>query len=423
MTKKCHEISFFFVCGFLSRSLALNENGRARVWIPVVSAKTPVFSEFSLKRPFPKRNKNPNYLPCTKNGTESFAIFCSSVTMKDMIDGNRANIILVYRVLAKYSDREHFLTQTEICNYIHRLYGVDIERKTIGRIISVLCDLDYDIQKGDSHGFALVSRKFDESEIKFLVDAIFSSKAIPGRIAQDLATRLSDDLSQYERKNYTYLLKSGEINRTENKEVFYNIEIITEAIKRGKWISYYYMTYDSDGNLVPRFDGYIYHASPCYLVNNSGNYYLLAFRRGVNKVISWRIDYMRNIGIMEDRERIDPTTLPEFASYKDISEYMNDHIYLFGGEVVDATFSLNGAYAISYIKDWFGSTALIYRENDELYAKVRCDENALFYWAMQYGDHVTVIEPASLVKKIYESAKKLAEKHESLAGIVGGEDG
>ncbi len=330
-----------------------------------------------------------------------------------MSEGSRANIYYVYRVLENYSDSEHFLSQKDICDLISKGFHVEVEKKTIGRTIEVLINLDFDIQKKPRRGFALVGRRFDESEIKFLVDAVFSSKAIPGKMAQKLASRLSESLSVHERKNYSYLLKSGDVNRTENKQVFYNIEIINEAIRRGKWIAYQYMTYDKTGKEIPRFEGYIYHASPCYLISNNGNYYLLAFRRGKNKVLTWRVDYMREISIMEDRERLDPKTLEEFSAYKDITEYMNDHIYLFGGEVVDAVLKLKGEYAISYVKDWFGSSAKLFLDGDTICAKVRCDENALFYWAMQYGNHITLISPEKVVNRILEAAQDMMNKYQT----------
>ncbi len=328
-----------------------------------------------------------------------------------MVDGSRANLFYVYKVLELYSGPDRFLLQSDICKLIKKEFRVELDRKSVGRIIDVLIALDFDIQKGSGRGFALIGRIFEESEVRFLIDAVFSSKAIPGKIAQDLATKISNTLNVYQRKDYDYLLKCGDVIRTENKQVFYNIEIITDAIKNNKWIAYQYMTYDKEGNLIPRFDGYVYHASPCYLVNNSGNYYLLGFRRGRNKVVTWRVDYMRNISIMEDRERIDPITLDEFKDYKDISEYINDHIYMFGGEVIDALLELKNESGISYIKDWFGNSANIFCQEGKIYAKVRCDENALYYWVMQYSDHVSVVYPRSLIDRIVATANSLIGKY------------
>lgn len=329
-----------------------------------------------------------------------------------MVEGSRANILFVLKTLETYTDRDHYLSQQEICHKIQKDYGVEIERKSVGRCIEILLELDYDIVKGKHRGFALISRNFDESEVKFLTDAVFSSKAIPSNQARNLMKSIANTLSIYERNEYEYIHKCVNVNRTANRDVFYNIEIIQEAIRKKKWIEYQYLTYDINGKLIPRMDGYLYHASPCYLISNNGYYYLLAFRRGRNVVLTWRIDYMTNIRIMDDREMINPRTLPEFERYKNISEYMNDHIYLFGGSVIEATIKLNGEYAIQYIKDWFGDSAKLRVEGDSLLASIKCDENALYYWALQYCDHISILEPASLRDKLRGAAKKMMEEYQ-----------
>lgn len=51
------------------------------------------------------------------------------------------------------------------------------------------------------------------------------------------------------------------------------------------------------------------------------------------------------------------------------------------------------------VRDWFGENAQISRKNDKLYVKIKCNENALYYWIMQYSDCVNVISPTSFVEK------------------------
>ena len=63
---------------------------------------------------------------------------------------------------------------------IYNKYGLELERKTIGSNINLLIDLGYDIVKGPKGGYCLYSRLFDVSEVKFLIDAIYSSKTLNG---------------------------------------------------------------------------------------------------------------------------------------------------------------------------------------------------------------------------------------------------
>ena len=255
----------------------------------------------------------------------------------------------------------------------------------------------------------MLSRLFDDSEITFLIDAIFSSKSISGKQAEQLANKCSSILSKYKRKNYSYLYKSEEINRTENKDVFLTIEIISEAIKNKKCISFQYLSYDENCKLNYRYNGYRYIVSPYYLINNFGRYYLICHRKKYNKIINFRVDYIKNVEII-DKEYIDIKTLEEYKNGFSISNYLNDHIYVFGGEIIKAKFLINNPASISYIVDWFKDNAKIYQEDNKIYAEIKCNENALYYWYMQYNEHFIIIEPISLIERVKKSAENILNK-------------
>ena len=330
-----------------------------------------------------------------------------------MLVGNKkASILLILKVLEEYSDENHFLTQQEIIDKVDRLYGLELERKSVANSLSILEELDYDIVKGPKGGFALLSRNLESSEVTFLVDAIFSSKSISGKQAKELTKKISAGLSKYDRKTYDYLNKSSEVSRTSNAEVFYNIEIINEAIKRNKWIGFKYVDYDKDGKESLRFHGYVFHCSPCYMINNFGRYYFLGYRYKYDSVNTYRVDYMKEVYIMEERERLDPSTLEEFKDYKSISDYVNDHIYMFGGKSIEVAMKLNEPYVVQYIYDWFGKNAKIYNENGQLMAKVKCNETAFFYWVMQYGEHLTMVSPQSMIDWVKRAANAILEQYD-----------
>ena len=328
-----------------------------------------------------------------------------------VIEGKKASILLVLKTLEEYSDEEHFLTYQQIIDLISKNYDVELERKSIANSIAVLQDLDYEIEKGPKGGFALFSRTLDRSEVSFLVDAIFSSKSVPGKEAKKLADKVSSCLSKHDRKSYDYLVKSEDISRTDNKEVFYNIEIISEAIRKNKWVGFRYREYNKDGERTTRFHGYVYHCSPCYLISNYGHYYLIAYRPKYDSVATYRIDFMQDVEIMTERERLDPKEMKEFKNYKSISEYLNEHIYLFGGDAIKVKMKVLKGSSLSAVYDWFGNNAKVRKENDELIAEVRCDEQAFFYWALQYEQDIQILEPQSMIDKLKDAAQKISEKY------------
>lgn len=318
-----------------------------------------------------------------------------------MIQNKKGSILLVLKILEEYTDDNHYLTQPQIATKISQLYGIDLERKAIGSSLQLLEELDYDIVKGPKGGFALLSRTFDPSEASFLIDAIFSSKSINGKEAKRMAEEVSSCFSKYQRKDYSYIYKSNEINRSTNKTALYNVSIINEAISKGKRVGFQYLTYDKNGNEIYRNDGYEYIVSPYYLINNYGRYYLLCnYREKYRPLQLFRIDKMANIAIKDDWSIKQLKDLKDGPKDFSIAKYLNEHVYLFNEEVIDAKIILDGEWAIEIVKDWFGDNAKIHFKDEKIIATIKGDEKALYYWIMQYSDCVTVLSPLSLVEKI-----------------------
>ena len=316
----------------------------------------------------------------------------------------------ILEILKKYSDRNHLLKQKDIIDKLHNIYMIDIERKTIATTLDILGELGYDIYKGPG-GYCLDEREFDETEIKFLIDAIYSSKIISGEQAKDISKKLYSFLSKYEQKDYSYIHKSTEITRTNNNEFFYNIDIITEAIKSKKRITFKYLEYDSKGNLVERRGGYLYKVSPYFLVNNFGKYYLICSSHQHESHSNYRVDYMKDIELI-DEDIVPMSDIKSLGKNFNITNHINNHIYMFGGDTITAKFLIKKYYAITYIYDWFGDNAYLRTEDDKLYAYIKTDDRAIKYWALQYCEEFTVIEPECLKSQVIEHAREMIKDYE-----------
>ena len=330
-----------------------------------------------------------------------------------MIPNKKSSILLVLKVLEEYSDEEHYLTQNEIAKKIKDIYGIDLERKSISSSLALLSELDYDIDEGSRGGYALLSRTFDASEATYLIDAIFSSRSIDGKATQKMTKAISSCFSKYQRKNFSYIYKSSELNRTDSKEVLYNVSIIQEAIEKGKRIGFQYLTYDVNGHKVVRKDGYQYIVSPYYLINNLGRYYLLCnYREKYRPLQTFRLDYMVNIEIKDDWDIKKIEDLKKTPKDFHIAKYINDHIYPFSGDTIEAELELNDEECIQYIKDWFGNNAKLKVKDNKIHTFIKCNENALFYWVMQYSNCIKVISPSSFVDRVKKALKQAISKYE-----------
>lgn len=328
-----------------------------------------------------------------------------------MLQEKKIAIFYILDILKEYTDESHFLTQKEIGNKLETLYNIKLERKSVAANLNILEeDLGYDINKNEK-GYYLGQRDFDETEIKFLIDAVFSSKIIPGNYAEELSKKLSSYLSRFKRKNYNYIYKSTNISRSSNKELFYNIEIINEAINNNKMISFKYLDYDDNGNEIERFEGHRYKVSPYFLINNNGKYYLLAKYYKYDNHTNYKLDYIKDIKI--EQEALTP--LKDVKSLGDnfnIANYINNHVYAFGGDVIDAKLELISDASIIVIRDWFGTSAKIINENNKKYAYVKSEQRALFYWLLQYQEDVVVIEPKELRDKVKQRLNESVKNYE-----------
>lgn len=112
-----------------------------------------------------------------------------------MIENKKASILLVLKVLEKYSDEDRFLTQQEIINKIYELFDIELERKSVAYSLNLLEELGYDIVRKEKGGVALFSRLFDETEASYLIDSIFSSRSINAKEAKNLIKKNSSTFS------------------------------------------------------------------------------------------------------------------------------------------------------------------------------------------------------------------------------------
>ena len=72
----------------------------------------------------------------------------------------------------------------------------------------------------------------------------------------------------------------------------------------------------------------------------------------------------------------------------------------------------NVADIVTEIIDWFGKDVKFNDEtDDEVTAEVRVSKMAMKFWAMQYGEHITVTAPESLVNEIKDALQKAVEKY------------
>lgn len=319
----------------------------------------------------------------------------------------KKNICLyVLKILKEHSSEKHQLTQNDILNYL-KDYDITCDRKTISRSLDYLTEYGYTIIRKSGGGCYFVNDIFDVSEMTFLIDCIFSSPSIAQKQAESIIDRLTDEYCIFDKNKYKNIFKSNELIRTDNKQIFYSIDRINYAIDNDKQISFSYNLYDKNKKLVPRTDKK-YIINPYFMVNSKGKYFLVCNKDNYDALSNYRIDYITDIEVLDTPRK------PIKNVSKDVVnpvKYANEHIYMFDGGAKPFKLKLYNERMINEIIDWFGKDVRFIEENGSLFAIIKSNEKALIYWALQYGEQVSIEEPIETKAKITEIIEGMLKKY------------
>lgn len=320
--------------------------------------------------------------------------------------------LYILKILKEYSDDKHPISQTDIIEKLKQ-YGVEsIDRGTIARNIDMLQEFGFSIVRKIGGGCYLINETFDSSELTFIVDCIFSSPAISQKQAESIIERITENVCVYDKQRFKNIFKSEELIRTDNRQVFFNIDQINLAIQQDKQISFTYNRYGKNKQLIPRKNEE-YIINPYFMINSKGKYFLVCNKDNYSVLSNYRIDYITNIKLL-DTKRKSITCIENYNQELTPVKYANEHVYMFSGETKNCVIRLSSEKLINDIIDWFGKNIKINEIANQIFVEIRTNENALTYWALQYGENVEIIKPITARNKIKDIVKKMAQTYECL---------
>ena len=155
-----------------------------------------------------------------------------------------------------------------------------------------------------------------------------------------------------------------------------------------------------------------YVVNPYQLVAANGRYYLIANTEPHSNVSHYRVDRISDIRLLKSSVK-DSKQVQGLEQGLHLSQHMAEHPYLFAGESVRVTFRVQ-KHLLNDLEDWFGPAAKYSHETeDTLDVTVKVNQEAMFYWALQYAPFVEVLEPAALRQRVGRALREAAEKYET----------
>ena len=323
--------------------------------------------------------------------------------------GNKKMLnMLILEILKEYSDQEHRLTQQEIIRLLKSNYDMVCDRRSVKNNVVCLRELGYEISMED--GYYLLEREFDDVELRMLIDSVLFAKILTQKQAKTLIEKLKSIGNKYFSAKVNHIINLPELRHGYNKQLMYVLDTINEAISQHKKISFVYNQYGSDFKLHPkREEKYI--VNPYQMVANNGFYYLIGNYDKYDDISHYRLDKMTCVEMLTEKVK-QQNQVMGLEQGLNLPKHMAEHIYMFSGGSVTINMLVDETI-IGELVDWFGNDFYVIkkRQNNQVLVRLRCNEQAFFYWTLQYGPYVEVLEPVSLRRKIAEAVSEMNEKY------------
>ena len=322
--------------------------------------------------------------------------------------GNKKMLnMLILEILRMYSDESHALTQQEIIKLLKQNYGMECDRRSVKSNVESLKEMEYDISM--DKGYRLMSREFDDSELRILIDSVLFSKSISTKQAKDIIEKIRKIGSNYFNAKVSHVSNLPDIHRTKNKQAMYALDTINDAISVKRKISFIYNEMGTDLKLHPkRQEPYI--VNPYQIVANNSRFYLIGNYDKYDNIAHIRIDRMTDVRMLDEKAK-PMKQIPELANGFNLPNHMAEHIYMFSGKSIPVKLKTT-ADMLTQLTDWFGGDFRIIEQNgDEVTVRVTCNEKAMRFWALQYGPYVEVLEPLSLREQLKNDIEEMRNKY------------
>ncbi len=327
-------------------------------------------------------------------------------------------ILYILKYLWENTDEEHPVTTKELIAYLAEV-GISAERKSIYKDLEALENFGIDIYKngGQNASYYLASRDLQLVEAKILVDAVCTSRFLTPRKTDEICKKLSKFVSkaqssQLERN--VHVMSRIKL-KSENEQIYYNIDKIQRAIQESKNISFFYKRWvidEHNGKVsykeIRRNDGNRVHVFPIALLWDDEHYYLVAEDLSVHMQKHYRLDRMESIEIgkegNEDSRRL--------ATHFEPAKYSRRVFDMYSGndKVITIGFKEN---LLTSILDRFGQDIIIEHQDEKWFRtkQVIKVSDRFFAWVAAFGGDAKILEPTSEIDNYKDFLRRAMEAY------------
>ena len=315
----------------------------------------------------------------------------------------KLKLLYILETLVRDTDQEHKIGTGELIEML-KSRGLSAERKSIYDDIETLREFGLDIiyDKEEPAGYYMGERDFELAELKLLVDAVQSSKFITAKKSAVLISKLEKLTSAGEARNLQrQVYVSGRI-KTMNESIYYNVDAVHSAIAGNSKISFRYMVWNLEKQLVPKSDRAV-TVSPWALVWDDENYYMIAFDGESGIMKHYRVDKMKDIRCLQE-----PREGRESFKGFDAAGFAKKTFGMYGGRTEKVTLECDNSL-VGPILDRFGTDVIIVPSGEERF-KVTHEvtvSGQFFGWLVGLGPGVRIVYPQNVADEFRDRLRRM----------------
>lgn len=316
----------------------------------------------------------------------------------------KQKLFRILEILMRETDDDNGLTINEIIGRLDE-YGIRAERKSLYDDFLVLEEIGYPVLKisGKPPRYTLERRVLELAELKMLVDAVQVSKFITSKKSREIIGKLQlfAGKKSYELSRQVYV---EDRIKTENSTTIYTIDEIHRAINESRRLTFKYFDYNSDKEKVFRHEGKRYDVSPCTLIWNDENYYLVAYDADEDTVKNFRVDKMKDAR-KSDEVRSESEKVTKFNP----ADYSKKIFGMYGGREELVTMEFKERLA-GVVIDRFGTDPVFHKTDFGFKISLRVMVSPNFFaWVLSFGENVRILAPESVRCELRGSLEKTLE--------------
>lgn len=325
----------------------------------------------------------------------------------DNLEPKKLALLRILQILEDETDREHPYTQAQIIKRLAEKYDITVERKAVGRNLSLLKEAGFGIESTKAGSF-FDDRTFEQSELRLLVDSILCSRYINKKHSEDLIEKIVALGGKNFKSHVKHIYSVGKWSKSDNIEFFYNIEIADEAIEKAKQITFHYNKFDETARLKKTYRQIV---SPYQMILHNQRYYLMAYNEYWKNMAFYRMDKITDVEIL-DKPQTPIKSVPGYKNGIDYKDLATSRPYLYADKAEKIVVACDKAL-MDDVVDWFGNGVSVRKGNEgQIVVTLYASKDAMLYWALQYGKRAKVLEPEDLVQKIKQTLEDVLKSYE-----------